>query len=351
MTKVDRIARLGERLAQSKFRAESDHILNVVRGIEPVHAGLVVEVERASGDKRAPNGETYHVRIKASTESIARDHGIIPMSAWQDGGLRNFTDNPIILAFHDHKQPIGRSVHTEIDGGALVEYWEFHLESDISRTMHKLYDRGFMRAASVGFMVKEFSFVDELDDKGLEKLVAKYGAAAIRDLYWIAERAELLETSAVPVPSDANALTFDFAIDNARAMGIDISSLRTAPTTGETMTEAEKTAKEKTDREAAEAAAREAADAPFKALREMVEKGFKALNDEITALRALVEKKPEAATPAATEAARAAATDEVEDGLEITIEKRAGETDEQAMERHVEEMIARLRGAPIPTSK
>src|SRR3954468_3169337 len=145
MTQADRIARLGERLAQSKFAANSEHILDVVRGKEPLRAGMPVEVERATGSRKAPNGETYHVKIKASTEAIARDQGIIPISAWEKGGLRNFPENPIILAYHDHKQPIGRSVYTELNGNALIEYWEFHLESEVSRMMQKLYEKGFMR--------------------------------------------------------------------------------------------------------------------------------------------------------------------------------------------------------------
>jgi hypothetical protein len=346
MSKADRIARLSERLAQSKHRDDAEHILNVVRGVEPVRAGLNVEVERGAG-KRAPNGAEYHVRIKASTDSIARDHGIVPMRAWQNGGLRNFTENPIILAFHDHKQPIGRSVHTEIDGNALVEYWEFHLETDISRTMHKLYDRGFMRAASVGFSVLEFSFVDELDDKQMDKLVQQYGAAAVRDLYWIAERAELLETSAVPVPADASALTFGFdaAVRNAQAVGIDVTSL--TPSTSDVTMSVDKNA------EAAAAPAAPATPAPDAELRSLVEKGFAAINESISALRALVEKGvvPPVSAPAAVETPKPEAAREAQDDLEITIEKKSGETDEQAVERFVSETLAQLRGEPIPSGK
>jgi hypothetical protein len=302
MTKVDRIARLSEKLTKSRFASETDHVLSVVRGIEPVRHGLNVEVERAE-NKRAPNGSSYHVRIKASTDTIARDRGIIPMSAWSNGGLRNFAENPVILAFHDHKQPIGRSVHTELADKGMLQYWEFHGETDVSRTMQKLYEKGFMRAASVGFLVHEFTFVDELSDSDLEKLVEKYGAAAVRDIYWIAEKAELLETSAVPVPSDPTALTFDFARSSAEAVGIDISSLRALTIIpGVTMTEAEKAEKERKDAEektradAAQAASKEVAD-----LRKIVEDGFKAINEAIVGLRGLVEKPKETSSSAESE--------------------------------------------------
>jgi hypothetical protein len=46
--------------------------------------------------------------------------------------------------------------------------------------------------------------------------------------YWVVTRAELLEVSAVPVPSDPDALAVERAIETARAKGIDVKSVQEA---------------------------------------------------------------------------------------------------------------------------
>ncbi len=247
----DRISQLQERLQASRFAGQSDEILQVVRGKEPLRHGCNVDVERSSG-RTAPNGEAFHVRIAASTESIARDSGVIPISAWEKGGLRNFNDNPIILAFHSHRDPIGKSVYTEINNDQLVEYWLFHEETPLSIQMKALYEKGFMRAASVGFLVQEWDFVDELDDKQIAALESKYGKSATKDIYWIARKAELLETSAVPVPSDPNALAFSFAARNGGAAGMDMTDLLSRWTANTNRTNSMKTETPATEQRSAE---------------------------------------------------------------------------------------------------
>jgi hypothetical protein len=347
MSQSDRITLLRDKIAGTRFASSADSIISIVRGQEPLRAGMAVEVTRSSNGRTAPNGAAYHLKIRASTETIARDQGIIPMSAWEKGGLRNFSNNPIILAFHDHKQPIGRSVYTELSGSSMDQYWEFHEETDISRTMKSLYERGFMRAASVGFSVLDWAFIDELDDREMEQLVEKYGASAVRDIFWIARKAELLETSAVPVPSDPNALAFSFAARNAEAQGFDVSSLisirsndmETAPVTPAT-TEAERTAPLTVD-----------------ALKDIVEKGFATLSASIAELGAAIrssapqaENTPAEGTSAPVESATTS-DERAEGNVEVTIEKLEGESDSDALARHIDEMAARLRGAPIPSKK
>lgn len=325
---------LHARLKMSRFSDRTSDIMSIVRGKETLKHGLNVAVERSTG-KTAPNGSEYHVKIKASTETIARDAGVIPIGAWAMGGLRSFNENPVILAFHSHRDPIGKSVYTEIDDNNLVEYWLFHEQDDLSRKMKVLYEEGFMRAASIGFLVHEYSFVDELDDKELAALEQKYGKSATKDIYWIARKAELLETSAVPVPSDPNALAF--AVQNAEARGIDMDVFHrfTTPVTRSNKMEPKDVEalldKQRTAFEAS-------IDAKLTALRTEITGAFKATNDAI-------EKSAKLVTPAAAaEPAAARGADE-----DIKIEVKDGETESAALNRYVEEQIAKRQGAPVGT--
>lgn len=349
--KQDRAAMLRERLAGSKFAQRADEIVDMASGKEAFRIGMPVEVTQKSDTMRvAPNGRDFHVRIAASTEAVARDSGIIPITAWESGGLKNFVANPIILAFHKHTEPIGRSVHTEINGGELRQYWEFHGESETSRLMQTLYERGFMKAASVGFIVHDYQFIDELSEKEYEALQKKYGAA-VKDIYWIAQRAELLETSAVPVPSDPRALQFDFAARNAEAIGIDTSILRKFTARSETMSTTASPASPAPATTAAPAVVRETTAvapaavvvAPAAEVRtvtqETLDAAIAAVRAEFSAKFAALEKAAPVSTPAAPSAAG-------EGEREVEIEVLPGENKDQAIERYVNAALAREAGAP-----
>lgn len=350
-----------ERIGSGRLAPRKDEIASILRGVTALRAGMPVEISLPTqGEKRAPNGRDYHVKMRASTGNVARDAGIIPMSAWRDGGIARFNENPVILAYHDHKQPIGVSVHTEISKKekALVEYWLFHEESETSRMMKKLYEKGFMRASSVGFLVHDFELVDEAKEKELQDELGT------RDpIYWIATRAELLETSAVPVPADPYALAIEHAIENGRASGIDVKSL-IGWSRGDFPKEtpvAEKTEAEKAVIAAAEAAEVErkkqelsGTPAPADSSKEV-----EALNARIVVLeaankelRGLLESFEERVAKVETrgitpEAEVTTEGDEARAEQLVEIEKLAGETDEQAINRFLDAAVAKTTGAPV----
>lgn len=337
---------LSERLADSRFAERASEIIEIVEGRRNLNAGLHVDVERAN-NRKAPNGKDFHVRIVASTEAIARDSGIIPIDAWKKGGLKNFSRNPMILAFHDHQQPIGRSVHTEITDDELHQYWEFHGETEQSRVMQALYEKGFMKAASVGFLVHDWQFIDELNEKEYAALEKKYGTS-VKDIYWIARKAELLETSAVPVPSDPNALEFSAASRNAEAIGMDMSifNRRDSMPTPKTPAAGER------EEVAAPAVVAPAAEAGND-IQKMIDAAVATIRGELAGLEArlaAVETR-ESSTPAATPAAGTEAGTEGRAAGEIDIEVRAGETPTQAVGRHVDELLAKKQGAPQRKTK
>lgn len=321
----------------------------ILRGAEPVRCGVAVDIRTPTEGERAPNGKDYHVKMRASTAKVARDGGIIPMKAWGGGGLERFMENPVILAYHDYKNPIGISVHTEINKKeqSLIEYWQFHEESETSRMMKKLYEKGFMRAASVGFNVKDFEFVDLEKEKQLQK---EYGTD--EPIYWIAIRAELLETSAVPVPADPYALAIEHAIDNGRAFGIDVSSF-TKRNTPKEIPVAEPVKKEVISGTPA------AADTVTTVSVETLTADVVKLTAENTAFRGQVaafevrlsaveklgaERAPKVEDTTEGVATRADAEDETDF---VEIELREGETEEQGLARFVSEAVALQTGAPV----
>lgn len=339
MPDMTSLTRLRDRLKTSRaYSGAADSIMERVQGKEAVRAGVPITMERAEKNL-APNGREYHIKIKASTGGIARDAGVIPLEAWRSGGLKNFDNNPVILAFHDHKEPIGISVHTALEGDSLVEYWLFHEHTETSRTMRKLYEEGFMRAASVGFIVQEWKFVDELNDQELESLVKQFGPTAVRDIFWIAQRAELLETSAVPVPSDPNALQFSAAKRSAEAVGLDISALTASRTVSEEKQMPAPADNTPTDQTAE--VTRLAGVVTEQATT------IKTLNETIVTLSATVEAVR--AEIVALKGTLDARSDEQKDEVELEVEIRDGETEQQAVDRHIDEMLRSQTGAPVPT--
>ena len=118
----------------------------------------------------------------ASTNDIDRSEDVIPTTVWA-AGIENYLKNPIILAQHDHDDPIGRMVEHRIDSKGL---W---IKARISAAaeIFSLVKDEIVTAFSVGFRVKD----------------AEYNAVA--ELFVIKEL-ELIEISVVSVPCNQNTL-------------------------------------------------------------------------------------------------------------------------------------------------
>jgi HK97 family phage prohead protease/HK97 family phage major capsid protein len=119
----------------------------------------------------------------ASTVDVDRHGDVIPISVWERG-LENYIKNPVILAFHDHTQPVGRMTEHKVDAKGL---W---IKARISKAAEKVYQLikdEVLTAFSVGFRIKD----------------AEYNTAAevflVKDL-------ELHEISVVSVPANQNTL-------------------------------------------------------------------------------------------------------------------------------------------------
>jgi hypothetical protein len=133
----------------------------------------------------------------SSTETADRYGDVIRVNGWQ---LGNFQKNPVFLFSHRSEDPpIGKVLQTTKEMGAqpaLVQKVQFATKDvyPFADTIFKLYQSGFMRAVSVGFMPKEYQPIIEPDDQGGRFLG-----------YEFLEQ-ELFELSGVPVPANPEAL-------------------------------------------------------------------------------------------------------------------------------------------------
>ena len=157
-----------------------------------------IETIKATADSVAG---TFKVII--STEDRDRQGEIVSMSGWD---LAFYKMNPTVLWAHDYwGQPIAMCTNiyiTEINGkSCLVAEGKF-APTDQGQEIRKLYDGGFLKATSVGFIPKEFS-----DDGGT------------------ITKQELLEFSFVPVPANPYAVALSF--DEMKELGINVHLLAT----------------------------------------------------------------------------------------------------------------------------
>ena len=119
----------------------------------------------------------------ASTNDADRQGDIVPASVWEKGML-NYLKNPVILAYHDHSEPVGRMVDHRVDGKGL---WVKARISAAASEVFNLVKDGVLTAFSIGFRIVD----------------AEYNSAA--ELFVVKEL-ELHEISVVSVPANQNTL-------------------------------------------------------------------------------------------------------------------------------------------------
>ncbi|MFJ8531684.1 hypothetical protein [Bacillus sp. NPDC094106] len=136
--------------------------------------------------KQIGSEQERKLRFIGSCEHADRDGDVILASGWE---LDNYKKNPVFLWTHDYSiPPIGRAINVFRQADKLIFDIEFPEKGihPLADTVYELYKKGFMNATSVGFIGKE----GEALPTGGTKFT----------------RQELLELSAVPVPSNPMAL-------------------------------------------------------------------------------------------------------------------------------------------------
>lgn len=124
----------------------------------------------------------------ASEESPDRMGDVITASGWS---LDNFKSNPVFMLAHDHLGlPIGTVPEVRVDGKQLLAGVTFDTSDQQAMAVKGKYERGVMKAVSVGFRALEF-----------EERQAENGRPGL-----LFKQTELLEISAVAIPAHPQAL-------------------------------------------------------------------------------------------------------------------------------------------------
>lgn len=129
---------------------------------------------------------SVYIEGYASTVDVDRQGDVVPSKVWEKG-MQNYLKNPIILAYHDHNNPIGRMTSHKTDSKGL---WIKARISNAAKQFQLIKD-GVLSAFSIGFRVID----------------AEYNSAA--EVFVIKEL-ELVEISVVSVPANQNTL-FDLS--------------------------------------------------------------------------------------------------------------------------------------------
>jgi HK97 family phage prohead protease/N4-gp56 family major capsid protein len=119
----------------------------------------------------------------ASTNDVDRHGDIVPASVWE-AGIKNYLKNPVILAYHQHSEPVGRMTEHKVDEKGL--YVKARI-SAAAEDVFNLVKDGVLTAFSIGFRI-----VDAEYNSALELFVVK--------------ELELHEISVVSVPANQNTL-------------------------------------------------------------------------------------------------------------------------------------------------
>lgn len=118
----------------------------------------------------------------ASTESFDRDGESIKQAGWD---LSNFKQNPVILVGHNYQEfPVGKATDIFVEDGKLLFKAVFSESTQKAKEAYQLVKEGILSAFSVGFIPREY-------DNNDASIITK---------------AELLEISIVPVPSNPEAV-------------------------------------------------------------------------------------------------------------------------------------------------
>ena len=155
------------------------------------------------GEVKANEGATF--KVIATNETKDRDGEIIKVNGWD---FAPYMKNPCILANHNYtiESIAGKATRIYIEEENVVIEGVF-ADTPTGALAAKLYNGGFLKTVSVGFIPKERK----------------------QDDYRVITRAELLEVSFVPVPS------------NPTALSLDQKSLKLAKDAGLLTTETDKT--------------------------------------------------------------------------------------------------------------
>lgn len=143
--------------------------------------------------KQVGEPEERILKFIGSDETQDRDGDIVSVDGWD---LSCYKNNPVFLWAHDYSiPPLGKALNVYVEDSKLYFDIQFPEKGiyPFADLVYNLYKGGFLNATSVGFRGRQ---VTEITDEE-----AKQGFKGVKFL-----EQELLELSAVPVPSNPSAL-------------------------------------------------------------------------------------------------------------------------------------------------
>lgn len=143
---------------------------------------LLAPFEVKSVHQDEENEDQLMITGYASTMDKDRMNDVVLADAWkEESALKDFLLNPIILAFHDHRRPIGKMVDYEVNSKGLK------ITARISKAageIGELIKDGILSAFSIGFRIKDADYDEKTD-------------------IFVVKAVELFEVSVVSVPANA----------------------------------------------------------------------------------------------------------------------------------------------------
>ena len=117
-----------------------------------------------------------------SSEKRDRDGDIIRLSK-ESVDLEGYRKNPVLLWNHRVDDPIGKALWIKPDKRTLIAKFRFHKKTQRSKEIYELYKTGYLNSFSISFIPK-----------------------IPRDNYKVYRSIEILEVSAVSLPSNTDAI-------------------------------------------------------------------------------------------------------------------------------------------------
>lgn len=176
------------------------------------HDGNEVFATDVIGAVKAVNKDERTLVIVGSDETKDRDGDIIMVSGWE---MENFRKNPVFLFAHDHHGvPIGSATKVvRRKNPARLEFHEKFPSEGIypfADMILALFQEKVLNASSVGFMPKKWEELEKTDDD-VERWFP--GRRFVKQ--------ELLELSAVAVPSNPSALQINSLVKSFKTKSLD----------------------------------------------------------------------------------------------------------------------------------
>ena len=162
-------------------------------------SGDLVLMEPARSETKEVRPSERSVVVTISTRGRDRHGDVLDPAGCR---LERFRKNPVVLYAHDYDGlPVARSLWERVRENELIAKPQFHLDTQLSREVWALIEKGVLSAWSVGFIPEQWEPVAPASaPAGSEARLI--GRAGFRVRKW-----DLLEYSCVPVPANFEALT------------------------------------------------------------------------------------------------------------------------------------------------